>query len=218
MKIAVLGATGGTGTQIVKQALAAKHDVIAIVRNPDKLKEIQSSRLTIVNGDIFSEVSLTSHFKDVNAIISCLGFERSSVVTGYTESIKPIVAAARAANVPRLIVMTAYYTEISSIESQGFPLRLVLGWLLIPLLRPKLINMREMEKYLETECSDINYTVVRPPGLTNGKASGQEIKSENDSYFMKNSPSRMPRADVAKFMIDCLSKSESFKKCVAVGL
>jgi hypothetical protein len=47
----------------------------------------------------------------VNAIISCLGFERSSVVTGYTESIKPIVAAARAANVPRLIVMTAYYTE-----------------------------------------------------------------------------------------------------------
>jgi hypothetical protein len=65
-----------------------------------------------------------------------------------------------------------FYSKVSSIESQGFPLRLVLGWLLIPLLRPKLINMREMEKYLETECSDINYTVVRPPGLTNGKASG----------------------------------------------
>lgn len=48
MKIAVLGATGGTGIQIVKQALAAKHDVIAIVRNPDKLKEIQNSRLTVM--------------------------------------------------------------------------------------------------------------------------------------------------------------------------
>ena len=34
----------------------------------------------------------------------------------------------------------------------------------------------------------------------------------------KNSPSRMPRADVAKFMLDCLSKSELFKKSVAVGL
>lgn len=65
-----------------------------------------------------------------------------------------------------------FHSKVSSIESQGFLLRLVLGWLLIPLLRPKLINMREMEKYLETECSDINYTVVRPPGLTNGKASG----------------------------------------------
>lgn len=129
-----------------------------------------------------------------------------------------------------------FASKVSSSESQGFLLR----WLLIPMLRPKLINMRQMEKYLETECSDINYTVVRPPGLTNGTASGnsyiysckhseaflkvslslkgQEIKSENDSYFLKNSPSRMPRADVAKFMIDCLSKSELFKKCVAVGL
>ncbi len=48
MKIAVLGATGGTGTQVVKQALAAKHDVIAIVRNPQNLKEIQNSRLTVI--------------------------------------------------------------------------------------------------------------------------------------------------------------------------
>lgn len=47
MKIAVLGATGGTGIQVVKQALAAKHEVIAIVRNPDNLKEIQNSRLTV---------------------------------------------------------------------------------------------------------------------------------------------------------------------------
>ncbi len=47
MKIAVLGATGGTGIQVVKQALAAKHEVIAIVRNPDNLKKIQNNRLTV---------------------------------------------------------------------------------------------------------------------------------------------------------------------------
>nr|CAH0105588.1 unnamed protein product [Daphnia galeata] len=214
MKIAVLGATGGTGIQVVKQALEAKHEVIAIVRNPDNLKKIQNNRLTIVNGDIFSELSLTSHFKEVNAVISCLGFKRNSVVNGYSESIKPIVAAVKNASVPRLVVMTAYYTDISSSESQGLFLR----WVLIPMLRPSLIDRRLMEKYLETECSDINYTVVRPPGLTNGTASGKEIKSEIDAYFVKNSPARMPRADVAKFMLDCLPKSELFKKSVAVGL
>lgn len=48
MKIAVLGATGGTGVQIIKQALAAKHEVIAIVRNPDNLKEIQHPRLKVI--------------------------------------------------------------------------------------------------------------------------------------------------------------------------
>lgn len=47
MKIAVLGATGGTGVQVVKLALAAKHDVTAIVRNPENLKEIQNNRLKV---------------------------------------------------------------------------------------------------------------------------------------------------------------------------
>ncbi|XP_057368583.1 flavin reductase (NADPH)-like [Daphnia carinata] len=216
MKIAVLGATGGTGVQIVKQALAGKHDVVAIVRNPDNLKEIQNPRLKVVNGDIFSEVSLTSLFKDTDAVISCLGFKRSSAVTGYTESIKPIIGAIRAAKVPRLLVMTAYYTEISSSESQGFLVR----WLVIPMLRPILINMRQMEKYLETECGDINYTVIRPPGLTNGTASGRNVKSEIGAYFLKDksSSTRMPRADVAKFMIDCLPKSDLFQKAVAIGI
>lgn len=109
------------------------------------------------------------------------------------------------------------------------------------MLRPKLINMREMEKYLETECSDINYTVVRPPGLSNGSLSGKhslkfwrciqpsskldahlgkEVKFEDGAYFLKRTsgPLRMPRADVAKFILDCLPKSELFKKSVAVGL
>ena len=52
MIIAVLGATGGTGIRLVKEALAAQHNVIAIVRNPDKLDEIKDDRLE-VNTSIF---------------------------------------------------------------------------------------------------------------------------------------------------------------------
>ncbi len=47
MKIAVLGATGGTGVQVVIQALAAKHEVTAVVRNPENLKKIKNSRLKV---------------------------------------------------------------------------------------------------------------------------------------------------------------------------
>lgn len=99
-----------------------------------------------------------------------------------------------------------------------------------------------MEKYLETNCSDINFTVVRPPGLTNGPASGMRlswftasvlfadyiivdivgrpIREELDAYFIKGTSnvSRMPRADVAQYMLDCLPKSETYKKAVAIGL
>lgn len=39
MKIALLGATGPSGIQVVKEALERGHTVTAIVRNPDKLTE-----------------------------------------------------------------------------------------------------------------------------------------------------------------------------------
>ena len=65
----------------------------------------------VVTGDIFSQESLTASFRGSDAIVSCLGFKRSSVVTGYSESIKPIVEAARAVNIQRIVVMTAYYSE-----------------------------------------------------------------------------------------------------------
>jgi putative NADH-flavin reductase len=39
MKLAILGATGPSGVQLVKEALERGHDVTAIVRNPDKLTE-----------------------------------------------------------------------------------------------------------------------------------------------------------------------------------
>lgn len=62
-------------------------------------------------GDIFSQESLKAGFSGTDAIVSCLGFKRSSVVTGYSESIKPIVAAARSVNIQRVVVMTGYYSE-----------------------------------------------------------------------------------------------------------
>ena len=47
MKIAVLGATGATGIRFVKEALALGHDVVAVVRNPDKLKDVKDERLKV---------------------------------------------------------------------------------------------------------------------------------------------------------------------------
>jgi putative NADH-flavin reductase len=38
MKLVVLGATGGTGIEIVRQAIAQRHQVTAFVRSPERLK------------------------------------------------------------------------------------------------------------------------------------------------------------------------------------
>jgi len=216
MKIAVVGASGRTGQEFLRVALQAKHQVVAIVRTPEKI-QIQHDDLEVVIGDIYSDEDLKKHFSGVDAVVSCLGFLRSSAgVTGYTDTIKPIVAAMRSAYVKRLVVMTAYYSDISSADNQGFIIR----WFLIPFLRPVLINMREMELHLESECLDIDFTIVRPPGLASGPPSGKDVSAEFDRFFLKNvtGPTRMPRADVAQYMLDCLPRSEEFQRAVAIGI
>ena len=47
MKIAVLGATGATGIRFVKEALVVGYDIVAVVRNPDKLKDVKDNRLEV---------------------------------------------------------------------------------------------------------------------------------------------------------------------------
>ena len=47
--------------------------------------------------------------------------------------------------------------------------------------------------------------------------SGKPVKSTLEAYYL-NGPSSMPREDVAKFMIDCLTKEEFYRKAVAIGI
>ena len=68
----------------------------------------------------------------------------------------------------RLILMHAWYTHPDSRNDGSFFIR----WVLIPMIRPVLDNMRETEEYLAAECGDIAYTVVSPPGLLNTPKTG----------------------------------------------
>ena len=37
MKLVILGATGGTGLEVIRRAIERGHDVTALVRSPEKL-------------------------------------------------------------------------------------------------------------------------------------------------------------------------------------
>ncbi|XP_036835468.1 flavin reductase (NADPH) isoform X2 [Oncorhynchus mykiss] len=163
MKIAVLGATGQTGQYLVNQALQQGHSVTAIVRNPGKLT-VQHEKLKVVEGNIFSEDSLKPHFQGQDAVISCLGFPASflSGVTGYTLSMRAAVNAMREAKVNRIITMTSWYTDPNSGTQSSYLIR----FLLLPMIRSVLSNMFEMEHFLK-KTQDVNWTIVRPPGLKN---------------------------------------------------
>ncbi|XP_026177560.1 uncharacterized protein At2g34460, chloroplastic-like [Mastacembelus armatus] len=216
MKITVLGATGQTGLYVVNQALQQGHTVTAVVRNPGKLT-IHHDNLKVVEADIFSADSLKTHFKGQDVIMSCLGFPKSlfSAVTGYTLSMSAMISAMRETQVNRLITMTSWYTESNSGTQSPYLIRFIL----LPIIRSVLTNMYEMEQFLQ-ETEDINWTVVRPPGLKNLPASAQEFLT-HEGYFVPDSNghpvgSTVGRGDVARFMLSLLNSNAWVKKGVAI--
>ncbi|XP_049619373.1 flavin reductase (NADPH) isoform X1 [Syngnathus scovelli] len=216
MKIAVLGATGQTGQFVVRQALQQGHAVTAVVRNLDKLT-VRHDNLKVVEADIFSADSLKSHFEGSDAVVSCLGFSTSffSNVTGYTESMSAVITAMREARVNNIITMTSWYTDPNSGTQSPYLIR----FLLLPLIRSVLSNMWEMEQYLQ-QVDDVNWTVVRPPGLKNLPSSALEILT-HEGYFVPDKSGRpagsgMGRSDVARFMLSLLTSNAWVKKGVAI--
>ena len=61
------------GLEAVKHALAAGHQVTALVRNPDKMT-LSDDKLNVVSADIFEAENLKTHFTGHDAVLSCLGF------------------------------------------------------------------------------------------------------------------------------------------------
>lgn len=216
MRITLLGATGQTGQYLVNQALQHGHIVTAIVRNPGKLA-VHHDNLKVVEADIFSADSLKTHFKGQDVIMSCLGFPASifSAVTGYTLSMDAMISAMREARVNRIIIMTSWYTEPNSGTQSSYLIR----FLLLPMIRSVLTNMYEMEQRLQ-KMEDINWTVVRPPGLKNLPASAQEFLT-HEGYFVPDSNgcpagSTVARGDVARFMLSLLNSNAWVKRGVAI--
>lgn len=216
-RIALLGATGLTGQRLMAQALQQGHHVTAIVRSPSKV-QIQHENLKVIQGDVFSTESLKDAFVGHDAVMSCLGFTPQEV-TAYGDSAKAIVEAMRQAGVGRFIAMTAWYTDV---DSQANAPRFV-RWILLPMIRPILASMRVMEQFLCTECSDINYTVVRPPGLKNEPPTDKEIEvvegmfvPVQDSGWLGTKGSQVSRGDVARFMLQVLTSHTWDRKEVAM--
>jgi len=204
MRIAILGATGQTGQQAVLQALDSGHSVTALV------SDLFTNKCAQIN---LSEEELSSHLGGHDAVLSCLGFKpQKPAVTGYLEVTRSLVGAMRSVGLNRLVLCHSWYTEEESRGQASFLIR----WILIPMIRTVLDNMRRTEEWLEQQ-EGLQYTVVRPAGLTNGPKTESEIQ-ECIGFFVPGASSRISRADVARFMLDSIGKSEHHAKQFAIAV
>lgn len=216
MKLGIIGATGGTGVEIVKYALSEGYTLNVLARTPSKLAvagiDKNDANLNVIQGDTFSVPDLRKVFHGCDAVLSALGsggfFKQTKKTTFYSASATCIVEAMREEGVKRLIAITSSGVE----EDKGAPLfyRLIIRRLLMPTYN----DMNLMEAIIEKEMENgLEWTIVRPSFLINGKS---KTYRAND----RANPAKgwiIHRVDTAKFMVDELKERKWISKHPALA-
>src|ERR1700733_3325829 len=168
MKLTILGATGGTGTCLTSQALAAGHEVTAVVRDPSRLAVPAHPRLQIVTADVMDPASIAPAIAAADAVISPVGPRGTGPTTVIQDSVHSIIQAMDKTGTRRLLQVSG---SIVADEGESPYLR----YLIKPLarrtfLRQVCADMRHGEA--EIRGSDLDWTIFRPPALNDKAATG----------------------------------------------
>ena len=203
MKVLVFGASGATGHNLVSQAVEKGHHVRAFVRDPSKLK-IENKNLNIFQGDVSNYQQVEDAVKDQEAVISALGastpFKRNFTLI---KGIENIVGAMTKFHVERLV-----YQSFLGVKENRSELGFLLDRVVSMLLKSS-IQDHEVKEDIVTN-SNLQWTIVRCPLLTNGPLTGKYIEGERIQ-----SASILPslsRADVADFILKELQEKQYIKK------
>lgn len=196
MRIAVIGATGRTGREVVEQALGHGSDVVAFARDPGRL-DLHHPRLTEMPGDVRDLDSLRVAVAGCDAVICTFGSKPASQVDLYSVGIANVMQAMAEQQVPRLAVMSA--TGTFARDSR----RLSIGYklLLRTTLRGLYDDLERMEE--RVMAGGLTWTIVRPPGLTEGPRLGHYRIGIHGRPL--SAGARMSRGDVAGFLIKCVT-------------
>ena len=207
MKLVVFGASGGTGREIVGQALEQGHEVTAFVRDPKKLAI--KNNLHVIEGDVLHDHSAIARaITGRDAIICALGRASSLKSAGLIAgSMAAIVPEAKKQDVRRLILISAFGVGDSS---RNAPLIMQLVYLL--LLRDIYRDKKAGEDIVKA--SGINWTIIHPVILTNGPKTKTYRSGERLS--IKGFP-KISRADVAHFALAQLTDKTFLRKTAVVS-
>jgi putative NADH-flavin reductase len=221
MKLAIFAATGGIGRQMLNQAIVAGHDVTAVVRNPHKLAD-KGARTLKADLEAPDQAVLEAAVAGADAVLSGLG-PRVMNKPGVAErGTRAIVNAMKAKKVRRIVVVSA--APIATVPSPGRPnppkhnpgdgffMRNLGAPLAKTVMRKRYANLALMEDVLRD--SDLDWTVVRPPRLTDKPKTG----SYRTAYGRNlRRGSLISRGDVADFMLRVIGQSESIRQTVGIA-
>lgn len=211
MHIALFGATGGTGHQIASQALLAGHSVTALVRDPSRLDPFEPDQapagaaMSVVDGNVLDPGAVAQTVAGADAVLVALGTTPNNPPDVVSSGTAVIVDAMKAAGVKRLVVVSSLGVGDSRDQ--------VPWW--FRLLRSTLLRSRFVDKEVQEQLvreSGLDWTILRPGGLTNGPPTGRTDLGTQDSV----KAALISRADVAAMALRVTAATGTVRRVLAV--
>ncbi len=205
LRLAIFGATGGTGLALTRQALEKGHAVRVLVRNPNRMT-LTHQNMRVVLGNVLDRESVTKTLLGSDAALVCLGqrnlLKNTRVVSEGTRLIMDVM---RSMGLKRLVFESAFGVG-ESLEQASFWQRAVFATLLRAPYADKNIIEPELVK------SGLDWTILRPTALTNGPLTGKvEIAAG-----LRPKTFRVSREDVAAAMLEAMEKKKWIGKMPSI--
>lgn len=233
MRITVFGATGGTGGSLVRQAIAAGHQVTAVVRDPARLTvtgkpesldegsgagarakaataaTAATAQLMVVTAAVLDPAVIAPAVAGADAVISAIGPHGTSPTTVSQDSAAAIVTAMHATAARRLVTISG---SIVTDVGDDLLLRVVKPLVRRTQLRHVCADMRRAEE--EVRNSGLDWTIMRPPRLT-GKPPAGHYRTAIDRNLPRDYT--ISREDLAACILQLLGDPQTVRKHVAVA-
>jgi len=207
LKLVVLGATGSTGLEIVRQAIQHGHAVTALVRSPDGLKQF-ADRITVYRGNLLNSTDLEHAVQGHDAVLSAFG-PRMPISKQDADLLQRFAVALTLA-MPRTGVRRAVVESVAFLFKDSIvPPAYLFGRLFFPAV---VADASAMERVFKE--SGLDWTMVRPPQLTDKPYTGKyRVGVGRLPVF----GFKISRADVADFMIKAAEDPSSIHKIIGVS-
>ncbi|TCB97204.1 NAD(P)-dependent oxidoreductase [Micromonospora zingiberis] len=221
MRLTIVAATGGIGGQLLTQAVAAGHQVTAVVRNPARLPDLP---VRVVTADLATPdpAVLRTAVDESDAVLSGLGARSGAEAGVASRGTRALIEAMGAAGVRRIVVVSA--ASVGTVPSPGRPnpprhnpgdgffMRHLAAPLAKAAFRRHYVDLALMEDALRD--SGLDWTVSRPPRLVGGHPTGRYRTAYGQNV---RAGMFVSRANVAHHMLDVLDRPETVHQVIGVA-
>jgi putative NADH-flavin reductase len=207
MRIVIFGATGGTGRELVRQSASAGYAVAAVARHTETLARA-GANIELIAAGVTDRASISSVIRGADAVLSALGTRKlNEATTVYSAGVTNILAAIGDEGVRRFIAISAMPVGAAHglAEHVIFPI-------LYRFFGAAYEDMKRMEAILAA--SDCDWTVFRPPQLTDRPATG---KYRTAIDMPLPGAWRITRADLAAAMLASINDTALVRHVVTVS-